>query len=78
MYENKDFKGQLVKLFESVEDRIGSSYGIILSRSKVFNKKLVQSYFKSVESRMALVQLSNRSEEYKFFLQPACKLKEYL
>jgi hypothetical protein len=49
MYENKDFKGQLIKLFESVEDRIESSYGAILSRSKVLNKKLVQSYFESVK-----------------------------
>jgi hypothetical protein len=72
MYENKDFEGQLVKLFESVEGRIGSSYGTILSRSKVSNRKLVRSYFESVEGRMALVQLLNWSEEYRFFPQPVC------
>jgi hypothetical protein len=49
MYENKDFKEQLVRLFESVEGRIGSSYGAISSRSKVLNKKLIRSYFKSIE-----------------------------
>jgi hypothetical protein len=49
MYENKDFEGQLVKLFESVEGRIGSSCGAISSRSKVSNRKLVRSYFELVE-----------------------------
>jgi hypothetical protein len=49
MYENKDLEGQLIRLFESVEGRIGSLYRAISSQSKVLNKKLVRSYFESVE-----------------------------
>jgi hypothetical protein len=93
MYENKGFEGQPVRLFELVEGRIGSSYGAISSRSrfrigssygaissrsKVLNRKLVQSYFESVEGRMALLQLLNQSEEYRFFPQLVCELTEHL
>jgi hypothetical protein len=50
MYKNKDFEGQLVRLFRvGRRFRIESLYGAILSRSKVLNRKLVRSYFKSVE-----------------------------
>jgi hypothetical protein len=61
MYENKDFEGQLIRLFESVEGRIGSLYGAISSRLSVewrwysfqigrgSNRNLVRNYFKSVE-----------------------------
>jgi hypothetical protein len=45
---NKYFKGQLVKMFELVEGRIGSSYGAISSRSKTNSAGTV---FKSVRRK---------------------------
>jgi hypothetical protein len=76
--KNKSFEGQLIRLFESVEGRMGSSYGAISSRSKVSNRELVRRYFESVKGSNGAGTAFESVEGYRFFPQPACELTEHL